>query len=51
MYNLIRIDSLNIMVFLILIGGDKVNKKSLSETSIITKYILPAITNLGWNKE
>lgn len=27
------------------------NKKSLSETSIITKYILPAIIDLGWNQE
>lgn len=26
------------------------NKKNLSETSIITKYILPAITNSGWNQ-
>lgn len=26
------------------------NKKSLSETSIITKYILPAIINSGWNQ-
>lgn len=51
MYNLSRIDNLNIMVFLILIGGKRVNKKSLSETSIITKYILPAITNSGWDQE
>lgn len=27
------------------------NKKSLSETSIITKYILPAIIDSGWNQE
>lgn len=26
-----------------------VNKKSLSETSIITKYILPAVEQSGWN--
>lgn len=27
------------------------NKKSLSETSIITKYIFPAINDAGWNQD